>query len=90
MTATFEIDLSHEQAKFIRTSLSQTIASVRALFFELHRENARWSSPETDALLAMDEAELAALQHMVDALTQFETSQGAPDEAEKITPATAA
>lgn len=76
MTSTFEIELTEAQAADIRKVLGQTIASMRTLFFDLHRENARWRSPETDALLAADETELAALQHMADALSAFQAMQG--------------
>jgi hypothetical protein len=85
LAATLAIDLNEQQAAFIRRSLAQTIESMRSLFLDLHRENMRWSSPETKAALIKDEAEIAALQRMVDALAELQRSQGwreAPDAAE--------
>jgi hypothetical protein len=79
MTATFEVDLNKQQAAFIRRSLMQTIDSMRSLFIALHRENARWSSPETEAALLTDDLEIAALQHMVDELAKFQKAHGWPE-----------
>jgi hypothetical protein len=76
MSAELEICLTKQQSLFIRRTLMEAIDSMQVLLMTLHRENARWSSPETDALLEMDSAEIAALQHMVDALAKLQKEQG--------------
>jgi hypothetical protein len=76
MTAVFETNLTKQEVAYIKKTLLLSIASMKALFLDLHRENARWRSPETDALLAQDEEEIAALQNMADALGHLEAAQG--------------
>jgi hypothetical protein len=76
MSAVFETTLTQQEVAYIKQTLLLSIASMKALFLDLHRKNARWHSPETDALLAQDEDEVAALQHMVDALRHLEAAQG--------------
>jgi hypothetical protein len=76
MTVVFEANLTKQEVAYIKKTLLLSIASMKALFLDLHRENARWRSPETDALLAQDEDEVAALQNMVDALRHLEAAQG--------------
>lgn len=76
MAVRFETYLTEKQAVFIRRSLAQTIDSMRLLLLGLHRENARWHSPETDNRLTEDEAEIAALQYLVDEIDKLEKSQG--------------
>jgi hypothetical protein len=80
MSATFEVDLNKHQAAFIRRSLMQTIDSMHSLFIALHRENARWSSPETEAALHTDDMEIAALQHIVDELAKFQKAHDWPED----------
>jgi hypothetical protein len=76
MAAHFETFLTEKQANFLRRNLEQSIESMTALLFGLHRENARFLSPEVNAVLSEDEAEIAALQHVVDELMKFEAAHG--------------
>jgi hypothetical protein len=76
MGCVFETCLTEKQAFFLRRNLNQTIGSMRSLLQGLHRENARWHSLETDALLKEDEAEIAALQFVVDELDKLAKAHG--------------
>ncbi len=76
MAVLFEAYLTEKQAFFIRRNLTQAIESMRALLRDLRRENARWHTTEADALMIRDEAEIAAIQHLVDALAAFQATQG--------------
>jgi hypothetical protein len=76
VSAELEICLTKQQTAFIRRTLMEAIDSMQVLLMTLHRENARWSSPETDALLEIEREEIAALQHMVDALAKLQKEQG--------------
>lgn len=76
MAAHFETYLTEKQALFVRTTLEQAIDSMNALFLGLHRENERFHSLEVDAILAKNQAEIAALRHMVIELLKFEAAHG--------------
>jgi hypothetical protein len=78
MSATFEVKLRRAQAIFIERTLLLAVESMRALLMALNREHARRSSPESEAALATDAAEMAALKHMADSLRAFQKAQGWP------------
>jgi hypothetical protein len=79
MSVLLEIYLTEKQALIVRQNLALTINSMRTLLVDLNRENGRWHSKETDALLAQDQDEIAALQYVVDELDKFKKAHGWED-----------
>jgi hypothetical protein len=76
MSVLLEMYLTEKQALIVRQNLALTINSMRALLVDLNRENGRWHSKETDALLTQDQDEIAELQYVVDELDKFKKANG--------------